>query len=149
VEAIKTALPDLDPAAARVLEALLPGPYTFVVATEVQRPELVGTPDSLGVRMPHQPDLLALLAAVDVPVAATSANITGQPAPAMAADVDPLVLAHCSVAIVPRTGPPAAAGIASTVVDLRPLAVGEEPIVLREGAVAEEEVSRRIHAALG
>ena len=148
VEAIRTALPDLDPAAARVLEALLPGPYTFIVGTEVPRPELVGTPDSLGVRVPDLPDLLSLLAAGEVPLAATSANITGRPAPATAAEVDPLVLAHCSVAIVPRTGSPAAAGIASTVVDLRPLAAGAEPLVLREGAVAGEEVSRRIHAAL-
>jgi release factor glutamine methyltransferase len=148
VEAIKTALPDLDPAAARVLEALLPGPYTFVVSTELPRPELVGTPDSLGVRVPDQLDLLSLLAVVDMPLAATSANITGRPAPATAADVDPMVLAHCSVAIVPGTGSPEAAGVASTVVDLRPLAAGAEPIVLREGAATAEEVSRRIHAAL-
>jgi release factor-specific protein-(glutamine-N5) methyltransferase/tRNA threonylcarbamoyl adenosine modification protein (Sua5/YciO/YrdC/YwlC family) len=148
VEAIKTALPDLDPAASRVLEALLPRPYTFIVGTEAPRPDHVGTPDSLGVRMPDQPDLLRLLAAVGVPVAATSANVTGRPAPATAAEADPLVLAHCSVAIVPESGSPAAGGIASTVVDLRPLQAGAEPLVLREGAVAGEEVARRIHAAL-
>ncbi len=149
VEAIRTALPDLDPVAAQVLDALLPGPYTFVVGTEVLRPDLVGTPDSLGVRMPDQPDLLALLAALDVPVAATSANFTGLPAPAAFADVDPLVLAYCSLAAVPADGAAPVAGVASTVVDLRPLAEGGEPLVLREGAVAADEVVRRIQASLG
>ena len=140
------ALPDLDPVAARVLEALLPGPYTFVVQTEVPRPDMVGTPDSLGVRMPDQPDVLALLAAIVVPVAATSANITGRPAPATFADADQLVLAHCSLAVVPEESSPASAGVASTVVDLRPLTGGGEALVLREGAVPKEKVLRRIRA---
>jgi release factor glutamine methyltransferase len=148
VGAIEAALPDLDGTAARVLERLLPGPYTFVVATEAPRPELVGTPDSLGVRVPDQPDLLRMLAAVDVPVAATSANITGLPAPATAGDADPLLLAHCSAAVLPGGGSAAVAGVASTVVDLRPLAQGEAPVVLREGAVAGDEVLRLISASL-
>ena len=146
VKAVKAALPDLEGATARVLERLLPGPYTFVVATVVPRPELVGTPDSLGVRVPDQPDLLSLLAAIDVPVAATSANITGLPAPATAGEADPLVLAHCSAAVVPGAGSPTVAGVASTVVDLRPLAQGSTPLVLREGAVAGDEILRLISA---
>ena len=101
VESIRAALPDLDATAARVLATLLPGPYTFVVATSVPRPDQVGTLDSLGVRVPDHPDLLRLLAAIDVPLAATSANITGLPDAAIAAQVDPAVLAHCSVAVVP------------------------------------------------
>jgi release factor glutamine methyltransferase len=160
VAAIESALPDLDRTAAGVLAALLPGPYTFVVATSVPRPELVGTSDSLGVRMPDHPDLLRLLAAVEVPLAATSANLSGQPDAATVEQVDPLVLAHCSVAVVPAAGPEGdgsrsgegtggsqrATGVASTVVDLRPLATGGEPAVLREGAVSEDEVLSRIRA---
>ena len=148
VDAVKAALPDLDATIARVLERLLPGPYTFVVSTQVTRPEMVGTSHSLGVRIPDQPDLLCLLAAIDIPLAATSANITGLAAPATAGEVDPMVLAYCSVAVVPRAGSPVVAGVASTVVDLRPLAEGATPIVLREGAVAGDEVLRRIRASL-
>ena len=48
VERSTEALPDLERTAARVLEALLPGPFTFIVATAVPRPALVGTADSLG-----------------------------------------------------------------------------------------------------
>jgi len=144
VDAVAAALPDLDPTAARVLAALLPGPYTFVVGTSVPRPDRVGTPDSLGVRIPDHPDLLRLLAAIDVPLAATSANITGLPDAAVAGRVDPAVLAHCSLAVVPAPGAAGVAGIASTVVDLRPLADGGAPLVLREGAVSSDEVMARI-----
>jgi release factor glutamine methyltransferase len=163
VEAIGEALPDLDPAAARVLAALLPGPYTFVVATAVPRPDRVGTPDSLGLRMPDHPALLRLLAEVGVPLAATSANLTGYPDAATVEQVDPLVLAHCSAAIVAGPRPAGATGgalpdsagtaataggVASTVVDLRPLSQGGEALVLREGAVHRDEALRRIHTVL-
>ncbi len=145
IDSIRAALPDLDAAAQRVLTALLPGPYTFVVSTSVSRPDHVGTLDSLGVRIPDHPDLLRLLAAVDMPLAATSANLTGLPDASVAEDVDPAVLAHCSLAIVPAPGSGRVAGIASTVVDLRPLADGGVPTVLREGAVSRDEVMARIH----
>jgi release factor glutamine methyltransferase len=166
VQAIGEAIPDLDPAAARVLAALLPGPYTFVVATSVPRPDRVGTPDSLGLRIPDHPALLRLLAAVGMPLAATSANVTGGPDSATAEQVDPLVLAHCSAAVVPGPRPAedadgasrdscgtattsvGAAGVASTVVDLRPLAHGLEALILREGAVPRDEALRRIRNAL-
>ncbi|GAB4254525.1 MAG: hypothetical protein Kow00122_12630 [Thermoleophilia bacterium] len=145
VAEVRAALPDLADSAARVLGALLPGPYTFVVATAVPRPPLVGTPDSLGVRVPDHPPLLDLLGALDVPLAATSANLSGQPEAATAAEAAPNVLAHCTAAL--SLGKPPA-GRPSTVVDLRPLATGGTPVVLREGAVPAVEVLARIQAAL-
>ena len=143
VDAIREALPDLEPAAAQVLEAMLPGPFTFIVSTAVPRPTLVGTPDSLGVRVPDHPDLLGLLGSVGAPLAATSANLTGRPDPAVLSDVDPQVLAHCSCAFA-AAGSGASAACASTVVDLRPLASGVTPVVLREGAVSAVAVLERI-----
>ncbi len=150
VAAVKKALPDLHPRAAAVLGALLPGPYTFVVATASERPPQVGTPDSLGVRVPGHGPLLDFLQALDVPLAATSANRSGLPDPTSLADVDADVLAQCSAALAPpaqgRGGARAAGavGVASTVVDLRPLAAGAAAVVLREGAVPAAEVLARI-----
>ena len=92
------------------------------------------------------PDLLSLLAAIDMPLALTSANRSGFPDVAAAEQVDPLLLAHCSLAIGPAPGSVVVAGVASTVVDLRPLAAGGEPVVLREGAVCGTEVLGRISA---
>jgi release factor glutamine methyltransferase len=146
IDSVRNALPDLDPAAERVLTALLPGPYTFVVSTSVPRPDHVGTLDSLGVRIPAHPDLLRVLGAVDMPLAATSANLSGLPDAATAEQVDPVVLAHCSLAIAPTPGSEQVVGVASTVVDLRPLADGGKPVVLREGAVSRDEAMARIGA---
>jgi L-threonylcarbamoyladenylate synthase len=173
VAAVRAALPDLDPRTVRVLESLLPGPYTFVVTTTVERPHLVGTEDSLGVRVPAHPPLLALLAALNIPLVASSANLSGRPDAASADDVDPLLLAHCIAAVdfgeasgavtgagedavpsgvaatmdVSTTAPSTTA--ASTVVDLRPLGAGEQAVVLREGAVPTAVVLERIATALG
>jgi release factor glutamine methyltransferase len=149
VHAIREALPDLDPSSATVLAALLPGPFTFVVATSVPRPPLVGTGDSLGVRVPDHPALLKLLASLGTGLAATSANLTGKEDAATLADVDPALLAHCALAFaspVTSPGPGAGPGPASTVVDLRPLMGGGNPVILREGAVAGTEVVKRIAA---
>lgn len=162
VGAVRAALPDLDSQTVQVLEALLPGPYTFVVTTSVERPHLVGTGDSLGVRVPAHPALLGFLASLDVPLATSSANPSGGPDAATMDEVDPLLLAHCIAAIdfegalgaVTRVGEnvtPSAVvsgGAASTVVDLRPLGAGEQAVVLREGAVPTRVVLERIATAL-
>ena len=146
VEALADALPDVESTARRVLEALLPGPFTFIVTTVVPRPALVGTEDSLGVRVPDHPALLEFLARLGTGVAATSANPTGEKEAATLAEVDPALLAHCSLALSDPLATRGSGGLAkpSTVVDLRPLARGERPAVLREGAVAGADVLRRI-----
>lgn len=163
VEALRQALPDLDSPTLQVLEALLPGAYTFVVETAIPRPRGVGTDDSLGVRVPAHPSLLRFLAALGTPLAATSANLSGGRDAADRDDVDPTLLAHCVAAIDFGPGPEAAPGsfggisslvgvsrpgIASTVVDLRPLAQGGQALVLREGAVLAATVLERIDGVL-
>jgi L-threonylcarbamoyladenylate synthase len=148
VDQVEAALLDLEPCAAQVMRALLPGPYTFIVKTEVPRTPLVGTADSLGVRVPDHAALLQLVASLGTPLALTSANLTGQKDAATVDEVDPLVLAHCSAVFVPPAGAgPPAAGVASTIVDLRPLTDGAAPTVLREGAVPAAEVLARIAGA--
>jgi len=143
--AVKASLPDLGAKMLAVLEALLPGPYTFVVPTTVPRPPHVGTADSLGIRVPDHPQLLGFLQALGIPLAATSANLSGLPPAASLAEVDPTLLAHCSAAIAPPLAETAAPiGVASTVVDLRPLSEGGTPVILREGAVAAAEALARI-----
>lgn len=147
VEAADGALPDLDERSARVLRALLPGPFTFVVATSVPRPPHVGTSDSLGVRVPSHPPTLGLLRSLGVPLAATSANLSGAGDVSTLDEVDPLVLAHCSVAFTEGTQAPPGpgrTGASSTVVDLRPLSSGCPAVVLREGAVRGVEVLENI-----
>lgn len=145
--AVRACLPDLPPAVVAVLEDLLPGAFTFVVPTAVPRPELVGTEDSLGVRVPADPDLLGLLERLGVPLAATSANHSGESDVAGPDDVPLDLAAACAVLV--RSGRGACPmGTPSTVVDLRTLARDGRWHVLREGAVSVEALTLRM-ARLG
>ena len=114
--------------------ALLPGPVTLVVANPEQRYPLAcrEDPERLGVRLIGGP-----LAGVMCPIFQTSANRSGEPAPAHFADVPREILTAVDVAIDGGT----LTGLPSTVVDLTEFDAGGEWKVLREGALASEELS--------
>ena len=126
----------------RVLDALLPGPLTLVVANPRRRfPWLTGErPDTIGVRIPavagSAAEALRRLGAV----AATSANLHGRPDPGRLEDVPAEVLACVSAALDIGELP----GEPSTVVDL----TGPAPVVLRAGAVPAEAALARVAGAL-
>ena len=111
-----------------------PGPLTLVLP---RRPEctvdlLAGAGlDTLAVRVPDHPLALALLRAAGRPVAAPSANRSGEVSPTTAAHV----LAGLSgrIAAVLDDGP-CAVGVESTVLDL----TGAGPVLLRPGGVPVE-----------
>lgn len=117
------------------LGALLPGPVTVVVANPEHRYPLACREDAerLGLRLLDGP-----LAGAMCPVFQTSANRSGEPAPAHFADVPREVLTKVDVAIDGG----ALAGLPSTVVDLTDLDAGGGWTVLREGGMASEEVER-------
>ncbi|MCC7276006.1 MAG: threonylcarbamoyl-AMP synthase [Alphaproteobacteria bacterium] len=118
-----------------------PGPLTLVLP---RRPaggvSLLATAglDTVAVRVPDHPVALALLAAVDRPVAAPSANRSGR--------VSPTTAAHVAEGLGDRValvldGGPCRIGVESTVLDL----TGPEPALLRPGGLARGT----IEAALG
>ena len=128
IDALLQALPHLD---RRVLEALLPGPYTLVV------PAADG--GTVGVRVPDLPPAAAeVVRAVGV-VAATSANASGGRDPRRVEDVPEAIRAACGAVVDAGELP----GTPSTVLDV----TGPEPRVLREGAVpAAEAIARAVSA---
>lgn len=119
------------PAYARDLAARLwPGALTLVVRASDAVPEAFrSTEGTIGLRMPDSATALALIRAAGVPLAVTSANPAGEPAPRRAADVDPS-LAAASAGVLDGDEP--AGGTASTVVDC----TGPVPVILREGPLA-------------
>ena len=110
------------------------GPLTLVLPrTAASRGwELGGDPGTVGVRMPHHPLTLAVLARTG-PLAVTSANRSGEPTPTTCEGVEQVF--GDAVEVYLCEAEPLAA-TASTVVDL---ATGE-PRLLREGAVTEVDV---------
>jgi L-threonylcarbamoyladenylate synthase len=125
-----------------IARALLPGPYTLVLPNPARRYRwLTGSrPDTIGVRVPELPEAArAVLAAVGA-LMATSANAHGGPDPRRLADVPAEIRAACAAEIDAGELP----GVPSTVVDC----TGEEPAVLREGAVPAAEALAKLRAAL-
>jgi L-threonylcarbamoyladenylate synthase len=117
---------------------LLPGPFTLVLLNPARRlPWLSGArTDTIGVRIPAVAGPAAeLLERVGV-VAATSANLHGDPDPRLLSDVPSEILETVTAVLdggeLPWTP--------STVVDL----TGAEPRILREGAVPAAEALARI-----
>lgn len=110
------------------------GPLTLVLErSEASRGwDLGGDPRTIGVRMPHHPLALAVLARTG-PLAATSANRSGEPTPPTGEEVRE-VFGDAVAVYLGDAGP--SAGVASTVVDL---AHGEATI-LRAGLIGEDEV---------
>ena len=118
-------------AAQKLMDAFWPGPLTLVfplledtVSTAVTRGKT-----TIGVRMPNHAVALALLELANVPIAAPSANLSGNPSPTtaaqVAADLDGRI-----AAIV--TGSICNIGEASTIVDV----CGDVPVILRQGAIS-------------
>jgi L-threonylcarbamoyladenylate synthase len=127
-------------AARRLGKKFWPGPLTLVLP---RRPDckvalLAGAGlDTLAVRVPAHPIALALLSAVDRPIAAPSANRSGQVSPTTSQHVlDSLggriaAVLECGACVV---------GVESTVLDLS----GARPTLLRPGGVTAEEVETLI-----
>jgi L-threonylcarbamoyladenylate synthase len=126
---------------ARSLAALFwPGPLTLVLPRRAGRGVAMLTGaglDTLAVRVPAHRDALALLTAVNRPVAAPSANRSGQISPTTAAHV--LDGLRGRIAAVLDSGP-CAVGVESTVLDLS----GARPILPRPGGVTLEAIEAAI-----
>jgi tRNA threonylcarbamoyl adenosine modification protein (Sua5/YciO/YrdC/YwlC family) len=110
------------------------GPLTLVLprAGESRTWELGGDPATVGVRMPHHPLALAVLARTG-PLAVTSANRSGEPTPSTCDAIVDLFGDAVAVYLCDRAP---LEGAASTVVDL----AHGDPRILRRGDVPEAAI---------
>jgi tRNA threonylcarbamoyl adenosine modification protein (Sua5/YciO/YrdC/YwlC family) len=142
LEALFDAVPELRGAAGVVARALLPGPYTLVLANPRRRFEwLTGDkPGVIGVRVPELDGAARAVVERVGAVAATSANKHGGPDPRRLDDVPHALRSACAAVLDGGELP----GAPSTVID----ATGAEPRVVRAGAVAADEALARVRDAL-
>lgn len=127
---------EIPPYAEKLKEAYLPGPLTMVYPSKGKVSPLVSCGlDTLAVRVPSSPVAQAFLRAVNVPIAAPSANVSKHVSPVTAehvfADFEgkiPLIL----------DGGACCGGIESTVLDC----TAKLPFILREGLVTREMIAR-------
>jgi len=131
--AMRELVAGLGPRTREAVGALLPGPVTLVVANPEGRYPLACREDRerLGVRLIGGP-----LAGAMCPLFQTSANVSGEPAPAGFAEVPGRIVAAVDLAIDGGT----LTGLPSTVVDLTGFDADGEWTILREGALSRTEI---------
>jgi L-threonylcarbamoyladenylate synthase len=128
LEMLFECIPELRGRSATIARELLPGAYTLVFQNPARRYRwLTGSrPDTIGVRVPavegYGKQVLDRVGAV----AATSANLHGQPDARSVADIPQEILSRVAEVVDAGELP----GTPSTVIDY----TGERPVVLREGA---------------
>ncbi|MCB9723134.1 MAG: threonylcarbamoyl-AMP synthase [Spirochaetaceae bacterium] len=122
-------------AAERLAAQHWPGPLTLVVERGDAIPDVVTAGGAtVGLRVPSHPVALALLRAVDLPIAAPSANRSESVSPTTARHVVESLGPWLADLLV-LDGGPCEVGIESTVVDV----TGERPQVLRPGMLRLDE----------
>jgi L-threonylcarbamoyladenylate synthase len=137
------ALPELGPQTRAALESLLPGAVTLLLPNPNRRFPLACGPDpqTLGLRVPDWPEALAPLGAVRWPVLQSSANDAGG-TDARTLDAVPERIRRAADLVLDGGELP---GTPSTVVDLREWEDDARYAIARNGAVAEDEIARRLN----
>lgn len=124
----------VDQRALALMDQFWPGPLTLVLRKRSIIPDLVTAGlDSVALRVPAHPVALALLRAIEKPIAAPSANPFGYVSPTTAMHVQELLGEKIKLIL---DGGPCAVGVESTVCAL----TDEEPVILRPGGVTVEEI---------
>ncbi len=133
---------DIPAEAWRLMRRFWPGGLTLVLLRKAVVPDVVtGGGETVAVRVPDHPFALELIRTLGGPLAATSANLTGQPEPRTAHEVAAYLEGHIELIVDGGRSP---RGIPSTVVDL----TSSPPAIIRAGAVPrhdlEQELGQRI-----
>ncbi|MGB7217563.1 MAG: L-threonylcarbamoyladenylate synthase [Vicinamibacterales bacterium] len=134
VDQITASLGPLPPIGARLAERFWPGPLTLLLPApgRLARDVVAGT-GRVGVRVPRSDVARAICRASRVPITATSANVSGQPATADPDEVERTL--GDAVDLLIDAGP-APGGAPSTIVDV----TGEAPRLVRAGAIPWDEI---------
>ncbi len=139
LDALSAVATDIGDDARRLAAAGWPGPLTLALrkAPAFESAALAGG-DTVAVRVPGHPRVLALVRACGEPLAVTSANRSGGPNPTTAAEVAAAIGEALDLLL---DGGPCASDVPSTVVDV----TSDGPRIVRQGAMPSEA----IEAALG
>ena len=125
-----------------LMERFWPGALTLVLRKSAAVPDVVTAGlDTVALRVPDHPVARAIAAGLGAPITGTSANLSGRPGLTSAA----AVRAEFGDAIdFVLDGGDAPGGVASTILDMS----GDEPRVLREGAVSWGEIEDALRGEL-
>ena len=124
----------LPPMGGRLASTFWPGPLTLLLmAPRTLSADVTGGTGRVGVRVPAHAVARAVCRASGRPITATSANISGQPAPASADDVERALGSRIDLLL---DGGLTRGGAPSTIVDV----TEAEPRLVRAGAIPWDEI---------
>jgi L-threonylcarbamoyladenylate synthase len=134
---------DVPPLAYRLMQRFWPGGLTIVLWAQAHVPAIVtaGT-GTVAVRLPDHATPRTLAAALGAPLAATSANLSGQPSPRTAAEVATDLGGRIAMIL---DGGACPGGVESTVIDL----TKDPPQITRVGAIAPDALLNVMHVQRG
>jgi len=118
-----------------IARAFLPGPLTMVYKSKKNVAKNLCTLETLAIRVPSHPQAQAFLSAMDLPIAAPSANISKHVSPVTAEHV---YSDFCGKIPLILQGGRCEGGIESTVLDV----TGDVPVILRKGLITAEMIRR-------
>lgn len=125
---------EVNQTAARLASRFWPGQLTIVVPKlQTYESEALAGSATVGLRVPDNEIARAVVEALDAPVTGTSANLSGGPDPVSADEVRSQL--GDRVDLILDAGP-CAHGVGSTIVDCS----GDQPAILREGAISSDRV---------
>ncbi|MFC1905225.1 L-threonylcarbamoyladenylate synthase [Chloroflexota bacterium] len=131
VDAVATSVPDF---ARLLMRRFWPGGLTVVLYKALSFPFIATDGETtIGIRIPNHDIARSLIRLAGVPVIGTSANLSGQPNTLTAKDVEYQLGGTVDLIV---DGGKCPGGVESTVVDV----TGPVPVILRRGAVPEEEI---------
>ena len=137
---VRDRLGALPPLADRLVARFWPGPLTVLIRAPFNLdPGVSGGTGKVGVRVPAHETARALCRACEIPLTATSANISGT-----ASSADPGEVARMlgdRIDLLVDAGP-TPGGPASTIVDV----TGEEPVLVRAGAIGWDEILESLNS---
>ena len=117
----------------RLMKLATPGPYTFILDATREVPRRVSHPSrkTIGLRVPDRKGTQLLLELMGAPLLATTLIAPGESEPMNDPQAIRTRFEHALDAVIDAGACPLEA---TTVIDLTPMASGQEPQVLREGA---------------
>ena len=123
----------ITPLAEKLIEKFFPGPLTLILPKlNMNMNWITGKLSTIGVRMPDNEIAISLIKNLGNPIAAPSANLSGEPAPTTAEEVYKNLNGKIKLIL---DGGACTFGISSTIVD----ATGKNPVVLRQGSITIDD----------
>lgn len=140
-DALDTWGADVPECAHKIAHAFWPGAVTIVVKASQRVPKDFRAPDgTIGLRAPNHEVVMELIQAAGGPIFATSANTHGNPAPGSFDEIEPRIIANADLSL---DAGETQHQVASTVV----VCTGDEPVIVREGAVSSDEIMQAVHGS--